>query len=223
MGNYNARGEQYRQLPAAAGLGDFERMMAIVEAMLREMFPDDFFRRCAFAAFGLRALIEDGGVEARLVGGQFGAFVMTPDRRRLAVQGFGSGPEPFPHLWVETPAYLIDLGPHLLAFGSEYRIVGMPAVIWDLAAPMPAALRYKASGTLPPGARISADRSVSDLCDVFVDRCRDRELACPKGERLRTWIATNYGSLEAAVRLRDRWALGAKRFERTAQHQPLPF
>lgn len=207
----------------ADGLAGIERKMAIVETVLQETFPHDFFRRCAFAAFALLALLEDAGVAATLVGGRFGALVMTPDRQRQTFQGFESGPGPFPHLWVETQDRLIDLGPHLLAFGSAYPVVAMPALIWDLATPLPAALRYKPDQVLPAGARFSPDQRVSAQCDAFVDRCRAGLHEPPRGLRLPTWVMTNYRSLRGAAERRDPWALGARRFERAAQGQPLPF
>lgn len=202
---------------------DIERTLAIVETALHVTFPNDFFRRCAFAAFALSALLDDAGVGATLVGGRFGALVMTPDRQRLALQGFESGPGPFPHVWVETQDLLIDLGPYLLPFGSAYPVVPMPALAWDMAAPLPAALRYKADKVLPAGAKFSPDRRVSAQCDAFVERCRADLRQPPRLVRLATWVLTDYGSLRAAVDRRDPWALGAGRFERIAHSQPLPF
>ncbi|GAO38664.1 hypothetical protein SCH01S_17_00180 [Sphingomonas changbaiensis NBRC 104936] len=204
-------------------LAELEQLMAVVEACLCEMFPDDFFRRCAFSAFGLRALLRDAGVDAVLVGGQFAAFVMTPDHGRLAVQGFRSGDEPHPHYWVEAEDRLVDLGPHLLAFGSDYPVVPMPALAWDMSAPLPSSFRYKAQQRYPADSRMSIDPKLCAQADAFVASCRALAADPQRAPRLPTWLATSYASLLAAVGRDDPWACGARRFEQMAPAHPLPF
>lgn len=200
-----------------------ECAMAVVEACLCEIFPRDFFRRCAFAAFGMRALLNDRGIDAVIVGGHFAALVITADQRRLAVQGFKSGRELYPHIWVEAADRLIDLGPYLLAFGSDYPVLPMPALIWDMTAPLPAAFRYKVQRRLPSNNRMSTERQINAQCDAFVEHCR--AVAADQGRlpQLPTWIASSYASLHAAVERDDPWACGAKRFEQVARSHPLPF
>ena len=202
---------------------EIEWMLAIVEACLCEFFPQDFFRRCAFAAFGMRALLHDVGVDAVIVGGQFAALVVTPDRARMAVQGFGSGTELYPHIWAEAGDRLIDLGPHLLAFGSDYAVAPMPVVAWDMSAPLPAAIRYRAQRRLDADSPLSIDAAVNAQCDRFVAECRNRAATGSNRPALPTWIASNYASLLAAVERNDPWASSAKRFEQMAHNQPLPF
>jgi hypothetical protein len=200
-----------------------EQVLAVVETLLCETVPDDFPRRCAFSAFAVRALLRDAGIDAVLVGGQFAAFVMTPDQERLAVQGFRTGHEPHPHYWVEAEDRLIDLSPYLLAFGSEYPIVAMPALAWDMSAPLPSSFRYKAQQRYPADSRMSIDPKLCVQADAFVESCR-RVAADPvKVPRLPTWLATSYASLLAAAERNDPWACGARRFEQMAQGHPLPF
>jgi len=208
---------------SALDLALLEQVMGVVEALLCESFPDDFYRRCAFSAFSVRALLRDVGIDAVLVGGQFAAFVMTPDHARLAVQGFRSGHEPHPHYWVEAEDRLIDLGPHLLAFGSDYPIVAMPAIAWDMSAPLPASFRYKAQQRYPADSPMSIDPKLCAQADAFVERCRTMIAARDPLPRLPTWLATSYAALIAAVERQDAWACGAKRFEQMAQNHPLPF
>lgn len=208
---------------SAVDLGQVERVLAVVEACLCETFPDDFYRRCAFSAYGVRALLRDAGMDAVLVGGQFAAFVMTPDESRMAVQGFKSGSEPHPHYWVEAEDRLIDLGPHLLPFGSEYPIVAMPAFAWDVSAPLPTAVRYRARQQFPADSRMSIDPKLCAQADAFVADCRARIADSQHAPVLPTWVASSYASLIAAIERQDPWACGAKRFEQMAQNQPLPF
>lgn len=200
-----------------------ERVLAVVETRLCEAFPDDFWRRCPFSAFGVRALLRDAGIDAVLVGGQFAAFVMTPDHERMAVQGFRSGPEPHPHYWVEAEDRLIDLSPHLLAFGSDYPIVAMPALAWDMSAPLPTSFRYRAQQRYPADSKMSIDPKLCAQADEFVESCRALAATQTHEASLSTWLATSYASLLAAVERDDPWACGARRFEQMAQNHPLPF
>ncbi|MBS0502886.1 MAG: hypothetical protein JSS55_03605 [Proteobacteria bacterium] len=204
-------------------LSKIERVLGIVEYCLCEAFPRDFFRRCAFAGFGVRALLQDMGIEAAMVGGQFAALVVAPDRGRLAVQGFKAGREPFPHFWVEADDRLIDLGPHLLAYGSDYPVLSMPALAWEMSAPLPSAIRYKAQQRLPHDTRMSIDQALNVRCDGFVRECRAVAANGKATPALPTWLASNYASLLTAVDRGDAWAGEAKRFENIAQNHPLPF
>lgn len=198
-------------------------MLAVLESCLCELFPSDFYRRCAFAAFGMVALLNDAGISASIIGGQFAAFVMAPDGSRMAVQGFDRGQEPFPHIWVEAEGHSIDLGPYLLPFGSDYPVAPMPALAWNMAAPLPAALRYKVHARLQSDARVSANPAVRTQCDRFVARCREVHADVSRTPRLPNWVATGPASMAAAVGREDSWACGAKRFEQLAANHPLPF
>ena len=202
-------------------LAEIERALAIVEYCLCEAFPRDFFRRCAFAAFGVRALLQDAGVEAVMVGGQFAALVVAAGESKIAVQGFAGGPDIFPHFWVEAQDRLIDLGPHMLAYGSDYPVLAMPALAWEMSAPLPVAIRYKAHGRLPDDNRMSKDRALNRRCDAFVEECRAVAVRQEGVPPLPTWLAVNYASMVTAVDRGDPWAREAKRFE-MAPH-PLPF
>lgn len=199
------------------------RALAAVESCLLEAFPSDFYRRCAFASFAMRALLHDVGIDAVLVGGQFAALVVAPDEARSAVQGFKGGPELYPHIWLEAADRLIDLGPYLLAFGSDYPVVPMPAIAWDMSAPLPAAFRYRAKRRFPAGNRMSTDGKVNAQCAAFIEQCRTAAADKGKAPQLPTWVATSYPSLVAAVDRGDQWAIGAKRFEQIARDHPLPF
>lgn len=205
------------------GLAVVERVLAVVEARLRESFPDDFHRRCAFSAFAIRALLRDQGIDAVLVGGKFATFVMTPDQSRMAVQGFRSGKEPHPHYWVEADDRLIDLAPHLLPFGSEYPIVPMPALAWNMNAPLPMAFRYKARQRYRPDSAMSTDPKLCARADAFVQECRVLIGDTDGAPILPTWIVSSYAALMAAVDRGDPWACGAKRFEQMANSDSLPF
>lgn len=109
----------------AAGRRDVilaERAGALVPRRLRRTFPDDYERRCIYAAAGTRHLLVASGVDARLHAGDFLALVISEDGSRAAMQGFGDGDgaEAYSHYWVETPRHFVDIGPDLLPRGSSF-------------------------------------------------------------------------------------------------------
>lgn len=199
------------------------RVLAIVAHCLRETFPDDFYRRCAFCTFASRALLQDFGIEATIVGGQFAALVLAADGSRIALQGFDGGTEPFPHLWVEAEGRLVDLGPWLLGFGSGYEVLPMPALAWNLGAPLPSALRYRARARLTEISRISPDPAVCAQADDFVAQCRALAADAARIPDLETWLATDEIALQNAALRGDGWAREASRFRPAALSRPLPF
>lgn len=198
------------------------RVLAIVAHCLREMFPNDFYRRCAFSAFASRALLREAGLDAAIVGGRFAALVIAADGSRSAVQGFNDGSEPFPHLWVEAEGRLVDLGPWMLGFGSGYEVLPMPALAWNLSAPFPPAIRYRPHERLAETSQMSPDPAVRDQGDDFVARCRTLSGNGPH-PALETWIVTDETALHTAAKRGDGWAHAARRFEPASLSQPLPF
>jgi hypothetical protein len=137
-----------------------ERILTVVERTLRKTFPDDCQKRCAYSAFGIRSLLQDGGVEATLIGGDFAAFVMSLKGEKAGVQGFGFGEDQCSHFWVEADGRLIDIAPHFLPRESSYPIVPMPAIAWDLREHLPAYLRYRVIERFPASAMMSSDATI---------------------------------------------------------------
>jgi hypothetical protein len=200
-----------------------ERVMAAVDRTLRRQFPEDYFKRCAYSAFGIHALLLDAGVEAQIVGGDFGAFIVSPDNRRAAVQGFGFGEEQCSHFWVESDGRLLDLGPHYLPRDSSFPVVAMPAVAWPLAEPLPRGLRYRALDRFPPDAGMSSEPIIQARGERFMEACRQR-MARQKGAlTLPCWMLDGTATWESRIRRREHWALGLKEFEKRAAPADLPF
>jgi hypothetical protein len=192
------------------------RILAVVFHCLRESFPDDFYRRCAFAARAIRELLLRDGVESHAVGGRFTALAVGRFDARYALQGFQGGPEPYPHLWVETEHRLIDLGPHLLPFGSPFPLVPMPALAWNKGDPLPAALAYEQIDVIADHAPFSVSDEVSAQARSFVDCCLDMMAASPL-----TFLLTGARALTEAEQAGDAWARAVARFQKSvARHTP---
>jgi hypothetical protein len=196
------------------GDGEVERLariLGVVLHCLRDTFPDDFYRRCAFSARAIRQLLAREGVKSHAVGGRFTALAVGRFDARYALQGFQSGPEPYPHLWVETEQWLIDLGPHLLPFGSPFPLTPMPALAWNKAELLPAALFYERIDVIADDAPFSVSSDVSDQAERFVECCFEMAAAPPL-----PYLITDLKELAEARQRGDAWALAAERFQRSA-------
>lgn len=208
---------------SAMHLRQLERILTVVERTLRKTFPYDCQKRCAYSAFGIRSLLQDAGVEATLIGGDFAAFVMSLKGEKAGVQGFGFGEDQCSHFWVEADGRLIDIAPHFLPRESSYPVVPMPAIAWDLSEPLPAYLRYRVIERFPASAMMSSDATINARCDAFVSACQERLQGQVGPINFPTWVVTGPASVAKMVNRRDLWALGARRFEGLADLQDLPF
>lgn len=65
-----------------------ERIFAVVDRCLRKTFPTDYHKRCAYAALGVRALLDELGLAAAVVGGDSAAFIVARDNSRAGLAGF---------------------------------------------------------------------------------------------------------------------------------------
>lgn len=188
-----------------------KRILAVVLHCLRDTFPNDFHRRCAFSARATRMLLQREGIGSHVVGGKFTALAVGTFDARYSLQGFQSGPEPYPHLWVETEHRLVDLGPHLLQFGSPFPLTPMPALAWAKTDPLPAALTYEPIDRIPDDAPFSLIGTVADQADRFVDCCFDMIAALPV-----PWLLTGKLALREAQLAGDPWAQAVARFQISA-------
>jgi hypothetical protein len=193
------------------------RILAVVLGCLREHFPRDYYRRCAFAAHGIRTLLTRDGIQNRVVGGRFTALVVAKFGSRYALQGFEDGPELYPHLWVETDDRLIDLGPYLLPFGSPFPVASMPPLVWRRSEALPAALRYEMIDVVPDQAPFSVDPEVAKQGEAFATLCLDR---CHGPIDFPHWIATGDAALAVAEGSGDRWVHGVRHFEQVVKKLP---
>jgi hypothetical protein len=199
------------------------RTFGIVDRTLRREFPDDYDKRCMYAAFACSALLEDLGFDANIVGGDFLAFIVSTSGQRAGLQGFGEGQGQLSHFWVEIGETLIDVGPHYLPKGSSYRASPVPFVAWSRASTLPKFLRYRVQVRYARHAALHAPSAIVDRVKDFVAQCRDR-IATQKGQpSLPSWILVDSVSLEAAAKRGDFWARNAMRFAAGVGDAQLPF
>lgn len=201
-----------------------EHASSLVLGCLKRTFPSDYDRRCIYAAAGIKHLLSGSGIDARLHAGDFLALVVSCDGSRASMQGFGGGDslEAYSHYSVETPQYLVDLGPHLLPKGSRFAAAPLPLLCWDKSDPVPIALRYRAAQRYAPDAKMLFPAAIADRMSGFLDDLGERWMARWSPTSSSPWMLTGEESLQRAAR-RDIWAKGVLRFEREADPAMLPF
>ena len=189
-----------------------ERSFAIVDRTLRNSFPDDYHKRCMYAAFGLQALLHDLGVEAEVVGGDMLTFVVSRSGQQAGMQGFGNARDGFAHYWVEAGGYLVDIGPHYLPLGSSFPAEAVPLIAWRRTEPLPPFLRYRTLENFGAGPVMMSDRIIEERKCAFVKLCLSR-LGSQVGQpKLPHWVLTGISSLADRGKKGDPWVLGAVRF-----------
>ncbi|MEA2893500.1 MAG: hypothetical protein QOI05_4293 [Bradyrhizobium sp.] len=199
------------------------RTLAIVDRSLRSEFPDDYHKRCMYAAFGTSALLQDAGHQASIVGGDFVALVVATSGQRAGLQGFGFGENEPSHYWVTLGDKIIDLGPYYLPRDSRYPAQPLPMVAWSPAEALPRYLRYRAEIAYDPAARLNSTPEIESRMAAFLTRCRNR-FAEQRGQpKIPHWILTGDSSLVTAASSGDAWARNALRFANDFGDSELPF
>jgi hypothetical protein len=194
--------------------------LATVDHVLRQRFPDDFDKRCMYAAFGLRALLRRTGIGSEIVGGRYTCFVVSADLQHASHQGFGTGSnDQASHYWVEAQGYLLDPGPHYLPLRSSFPAAPIPMVRWPLASPIPHFMRYQEQARYHQEAKLRSSQEIQDRMNQFLAACEEArtDVATP------CWQLKGMESLRYAAGNRDRWALGALRFIAEYPPSSLPF
>lgn len=199
------------------------RALYVVDRALRSEFPDDYDKRCLYAAFGTCALIQDAGFEANIAGGEFLAFVVSKSGQRAGLQGFGANPAQPSHYWVEVEGTIVDLGPHYLPRGSSFPAEPMPIVAWRPGSELPRYLRYRTTIRYAPDAELQSDGVITVRKEAFVSKCQSRYKAQVGQPKLPVWLLSGSVSFDAAVLRRDTWARNAKTFANGIEESQLPF
>jgi hypothetical protein len=221
-----ATGHECRALSICRGdmhLRELEPILTTVANALRVEFPDDFHKRCMYAAWGVRSLLTDTGVRAEIIGGDFVAFVVSRDGTRAGMQGFAHSKDQCSHFWVEASGRLIDLGPYFLPNESSYEVVQMPAVAWELSQQLPRYLRYRIQKRFGQDAPLNKDPTINARGAAFVERCHGIAHSSNVPSKFPTWIVTGPASVEIAANRKVPWAIGATRFARRSDSADVPF
>lgn len=187
------------------------------------MFPADYYKRCMYASFGLSALLNDEGIGAQIIGGDFLCAVVSKDGSRMTLQGFGAqygGPPS--HFWVEAQGMLLDLGPMYLPFESSFPASSLPVLLWPVAMKLPDFIAYRERVRYSEEVE-NLDSEIRRRNDEFVAHCRETSRTCASHVSLETWQLKDFNSLHQAATRGDMWARAVVVFLRRSLKAEFPF
>lgn len=194
--------------------------LATVDCVLRQRFPDDFDKRCLYAAFGLRTLLQRRGIASEIVGGNYTCLVVSTDMQQASHQGFGSqSTDKLSHYWVEAQGYLLDPGPHYLPLRSSFPAAPLPMIRWPLASSIPHFMRYQEQARYAQEAKLQSSQEIQDRMSDFLVACEQ----APGDAPMPCWQLKGLESLRYAAGKNDPWALGALRCIAEYPPSSLPF
>lgn len=198
--------------------------MSVVDQSLREMFPDNYWKRCMYAAFGLQLLLKEEGIASDIVAGDVACFVLYTQDNQPGMDGFKTEKPGVPaHFWVETNDVLIDLGPYYLPRDTRRPIASMPLICWPREVQLPNYLRYREKARYSPGTKLQVADDMMERMASFLAHCESRDRTPPSKVESESWELKGPDSLQAAARKGDRWACGAKKFDSWVNPSKLPF
>lgn len=199
----------------------YERILAVVDAALREAFPENYDARCMYASFGIRDLLREAGEPANILAGDFLCFTVGRDGKPL-LEGFGNSHDGRPsHFWVESGGRLLDLGPCYLPRRSRLNAVPMPPVSWRLSSPLPLYLRYRRLQRWPQDVELHPDDPLGDRMNQFrqvLTRLATTRLTPPW-----SWMLHSPSAVTRASQAGDPWAYATLQFLKIADIRTLPF
>jgi hypothetical protein len=182
------------------------RALTVVDTSLKQFFPQDFHSRCMYASLGLLALLEDEGIYAQMVGGDFVCAVIEKGGDRRGLHGFGrSSTEAPTHFWVQTKDMLLDLGPTYLPYRASFPLSKLPALRWKTEKPLPDYVEYKEHNRFESNVKLQ-DSVLQQRAIEFRTLCRKNAESLSVKATLGTWELMGHTSLLSAAQRGDRWA-----------------
>lgn len=186
--------------------------LTVIHAALRAQFPDDYYKRCMYAAFGVATLLEDAGMAAQVAGGDFLCAVVSKCGRQMSLQGFGTtGKGEASHYWVATPQEHIDLGLAYLSIESPFPAAALPVLRWRSVSDLPAFMAYRERMRFAADAVIEPVE-IGERMAAFIGRCRALRDSTHALDRLQGWQLRDMQSLRFAAQKKDLWARAALTF-----------
>lgn len=199
-----------------------ERALCVVDRCLKAQFPDDYYKRCLYASFGMHSLLQAMGHRPVVVAGNFLAFVVSRDLRQGTMQGYGSDAGRHSHFWIELDGAIIDPGTYYLPIGSSFPASEMPALFWHMGYRMPKGLRYVPETRYASPEVAELEPHISAKMMPFLAACHARIAQPLVKPKIGKWLATSPSSIKKAAIKGDLWARAVMRYE-SMPADPLPF
>ncbi|EUB86985.1 hypothetical protein [Pseudomonas sp. GM30] len=190
-----------------------ERVLCVVDRCLRGQFPEDYYKRCLYASFGVHVLLRALGHSPAVVGGSFLAFVVSRDQRQASMQGYASDSGEHSHYWVELDGWIIDLGTYYLPIGSSFLASEMPALYWDKGYRMPKGLKYAPEARYASPEVAHLEPHIIEKMVPFLAACQVRMCQPLVKPKIGKWLVTTPSSIQRAASKGDLWARAVIRYE----------
>ncbi|OLU00931.1 hypothetical protein SAMN04490202_0880 [Pseudomonas reinekei] len=190
-----------------------ERVLCVVDRCLKGQFPDDYYKRCLYASFGVHSLLRALGHSPAVVGGNFLAFVVSRDQRQASMQGYASESGEHSHYWVELDGSIIDLGTYYLPVGSSFLSSEMPVLFWDTGYRMPKGLKYVPEARYASPEVAHLEPHIIEKMVPFLAACHARMGQPPVKPKIGKWLVTTPSSIQRAASKGDLWARAVIRYE----------
>lgn len=195
--------------------------LAIADVSLREFFPNDFYKRCMYASFGVAALLKDEGISAHLSAGDFICTVVSRNGMQMSLQGFGASSDGAPsHYWVSAHEHLLDLGPMYLPYESSFPAASLPILRWPTAIKLPDFILYRERERYAEGVEIT-NPTFRDRKAAFLSHCR-KTRDSKEDFQLPAWQLKSMQSLRFAAQKGDPWAQASIEFIRRSLKAEFP-
>lgn len=189
------------------------RIAFVVEKSLKKYFPDDYDKRCMYAAFGMHALAKKQKHDSIIVAGGFAALTVALDNSNAAYQGYNDGDGEFGHYWCEIDGHTVDLGPSFLPVSSRFPAANAPLVMWPLTKELPASLRYAPKIRYHTDVQPHMADDIMERLEGFLKVC-DQKFAALHGQpKTKSWVLSGPIALSAAAKSGDLWASASERVQ----------
>jgi len=198
-----------------------ERVLCVVDRCLKGQFPDDYYKRCLYASFGVHRLLQAMGHRPVVVGGNFLAFVVSRDQRQATMQGYASDSGEHSHYWIELDGAIIDLGTYYLPIGSSFPASEMPALFWHTGYRMPKGLKYAPEARYASPEVAHLEPHIIEKMVPFLAACHARMAQPLVKPKIGKWLVTSPSSIKKAAIKGDLWARAVMRYE-SMPAEPLP-
>lgn len=196
-----------------------ERVLCVVDRCLRSQFPDDYYKRCMYASFGVYRLLKAMGHDPVVVGGNFLTFVVARNEPKGSMQGYGSDSSKHAHFWVELNGSIIDLGTYYLPIGSSFPAHDIPATFWDKSHALPSGMRYDPEASYASLESVYLEPHIVEKMEPFLAAC-DARVAKPLVKpKIGKWLVTSPASIDRAASKGDLWAQGMVHHQRRSAEQ----
>lgn len=199
-----------------------ERVLCVVDRCLREQFPDDYHKRCLYASFGIHRLLKALDLCPVVVGGNFGAFLVSRDEQNASFQGYASQTGEHSHYWVELNGFIIDLGSRYLVVESSFPASEVPAVFWDTGYALPKGLVYRPVARYESTETTHLESHIVDKMVPFLAACEARMSKSLVKPKIGKWLVTTPSSIQKAASKGDLWARAMIRYQ-SMPKDVLPF